>query len=341
MAQELYSRLLNAEDPRIAIYEVRKRLFAHSNHYHDWAAVVAYASLPADFDLQTGRLQYEMTKRHIDRTLNMVDMLANLLVKPETDNNKQVEDLIDEIEVVLKQLDLFTRRLCDHAGQNSRSIGLQASTEKRKADAFYSVAEAIQQSLEHNFEKDKSDARIKTYRRKALGSLLTAHGLYLKAITYQIDDWVDIYWVGVNYLSTTLILKLNNEIRESVQYDHWVATKKACELDAIRVSSIPAWRHASLAELFLIAAIVKNDERLREAHDMSSWPLEKDQYMEYGLWHLDTLCQTVDLASFEFYSTWRQINRYIQWWQPELGESNSAIVKEFFHVLEKHRKADC
>ena len=51
-AEVLYKRLLNGADPRWVIYELRQRLRTDSSGTHDWASIVAYATIPADFEQQ-------------------------------------------------------------------------------------------------------------------------------------------------------------------------------------------------------------------------------------------------------------------------------------------------
>lgn len=53
-AEVLYKLLMNGTDPRWVIYELRQRLRTESSGTHDWASIVAYATVPFDFILRAG-----------------------------------------------------------------------------------------------------------------------------------------------------------------------------------------------------------------------------------------------------------------------------------------------
>jgi len=326
MAEELYKRLLRCEDPRTALHKVRRRLFAHSNRYHDWAAMVAYASLPADFDVQIGKLEYEMTYLNINRKLNEIDLLDD----DHQTTPAKIDSRIKTIEKLSEELKALSKQLCEYTGTNSRNVGLQASTEKRKAEAFGKLAEAIETL------KENCDPRIENYRNKSFDTLYKAHALYRKALCQPIDDWVDVYWVGVNFISLSLVLKLNRRIADTVSYEQWIAAKVACEVDLNRQArqAESAWRRASLAELYLIAAIVVNTPELRNPNSTGEWPLTAEAYEQEGIGHLEMFCEIVEPASFEFYSTKRQFERYLGWWGRKFNESNRAIAQKFAEKFE-------
>lgn len=52
LVASFYAAVLAGVDPREAMIEVRRRLYAEKEHNHDWASVVVYARLPPDFDEQ-------------------------------------------------------------------------------------------------------------------------------------------------------------------------------------------------------------------------------------------------------------------------------------------------
>jgi hypothetical protein len=52
LVSSFYAAVLAGVDPREAMIEVRRRLYAEKDHNHDWASVVVYARLPPDFDEQ-------------------------------------------------------------------------------------------------------------------------------------------------------------------------------------------------------------------------------------------------------------------------------------------------
>ncbi|HMV70132.1 MAG TPA: CHAT domain-containing protein, partial [Myxococcota bacterium] len=63
MTETLYEQLAAGRDPRLAIMDVRERLFVAAPENHDWASLVAYARVPEDFDEQMAALELERVDR--------------------------------------------------------------------------------------------------------------------------------------------------------------------------------------------------------------------------------------------------------------------------------------
>ena len=66
LVDELYRRLLWGEDPRVALYETRTRLFVDRPAHHDWAALVCYATLPRDLGEQLRTLRTYRARMALD-----------------------------------------------------------------------------------------------------------------------------------------------------------------------------------------------------------------------------------------------------------------------------------
>ncbi|BBE50319.1 hypothetical protein OYT1_ch0753 [Ferriphaselus amnicola] len=72
---ELFSGLLAGEDPRSVLYDLRRRLRTDCPNTHDWASIVAYATLPPDFDSQLTLFRDEQMRNRISVKLARLDDL--------------------------------------------------------------------------------------------------------------------------------------------------------------------------------------------------------------------------------------------------------------------------
>ena len=71
--RELFSGILNGEDPRWVLYGLRQKLRTDCPNTHDWASIVAYATLPDDFAQQVQRFRDEQMKARLDVKLHQLD----------------------------------------------------------------------------------------------------------------------------------------------------------------------------------------------------------------------------------------------------------------------------
>jgi hypothetical protein len=71
----VYDGLLRARDPRVVLSELRGELATRFGDRHDWAAVVAYASLPDDFEPSLQRYRMRAARAVRDHAYTLVDLL--------------------------------------------------------------------------------------------------------------------------------------------------------------------------------------------------------------------------------------------------------------------------
>lgn len=57
LTETLYEQLAAGRDPRLAVMDVRERLYIAAPENHDWASLVVYARMPEDFDEQMANLE--------------------------------------------------------------------------------------------------------------------------------------------------------------------------------------------------------------------------------------------------------------------------------------------
>jgi hypothetical protein len=74
-ARDVYDGLLRARDPRVVLSDLRGHLASRFGDRHDWAAVVAYASLPHDFEPSLQRYRLRAARAVRDHAYTLVDLL--------------------------------------------------------------------------------------------------------------------------------------------------------------------------------------------------------------------------------------------------------------------------
>lgn len=91
---ELFRGLLAGEDPRAVLYDLRRRLRTDCPKTHDWASIVAYATIPPDFEDQLTQFRDAQMRARLSVNLNRLDELFSGLLPEWTKEN------LDELERV-------------------------------------------------------------------------------------------------------------------------------------------------------------------------------------------------------------------------------------------------
>ncbi len=150
---ELYSGLLAGKDPRSVLYDLRRRLRTDCPNTHDWASIVAYATVPHDFEEQVARFRDEQMQARLSVKLNRLDDLfgPKKTGSPTAAHLKELEaiskstrrtltiwynDLADDPAQRLKPAKAL--RLC-MSGASEKRLGVayrRADKEKEATDAF-------------------------------------------------------------------------------------------------------------------------------------------------------------------------------------------------------------
>jgi hypothetical protein len=151
MVQTLYDQLLWGCDPRVLLCDLRRQLKLRLPHTHDWASLVAYASLPADLETRGPKIRFEQAKRAIEAAFSLWDAdapkraaLSSQHNVPENTNwQTETELRLEAGKNRLKQLDRELQPLDGGATSvtvedHALVLGRLASTEKRQAEIeFY------------------------------------------------------------------------------------------------------------------------------------------------------------------------------------------------------------
>ncbi len=218
MTEALYHRILRGDDPRQALFEVRRLLYMNAERDHDWASLVAYATIPTGFDDQVATFFERQMRRAIDAALNQ----ANLSI-----NNAEMENAY---KVAIEKLDLWRSHLPEGDGYKERvrwaeCFGMYGSTWKRIG------------LLHHKKEQVP----------KGMAALETSLDWYIRAMELWAMD-AGHHWVATQALSLQAILGKPEDPNT------WLLARKIAEQELAKsIGSAKAWAHGTLAELIMLA----------------------------------------------------------------------------------------
>ncbi len=302
MVHELYCRVLAAEDVRVALHHVRRRLFSLSKEWHDWSSLVAYTALPLDFESQIARNQYRVAKRRIDQQLDQADGLLDRAPLVRTDGtqfatNLSAEDAHKQLMSILEPLGGLAQELRLRGEDATESIGVQAATWKRKGEILYWASR-----FPHVF--DSTQARL---QRESLAALDQARRFYEEGMGKDLAN----HWFSTQYLSLTRILNAVGYIDVPFPEDLWTVASVAAENELKQGTQGEAWSHATLAELYLLRA-------------STTMGPARDNDCTQALHHVHQLLDAVSRDSFEIYSTRRQFARYVDWFEQPMNPDNQT-----------------
>ena len=329
LVEVLYEGLLWGTDPRRLLYDLRRKLYSQFRRSHDWASLTAYVSLPEDFDEQLPGVQIQQVMGCIDAAMNRADGLLSQVsknIKSQSALPTTPQEQPDLIENERAKIGDAKRRLerllADNETERARILGNLASTEKREAQLLYSfapektlreVAELLRRSRAHYWE------------------------------SFLLDRTNS--WAVVQYLSLTLLMKRTRPEfsdlfalpDETPQDDE----PSARDLDALwsmarvlshhdmrhKDSQVRSWAHSSLAELYLLSLLMDKHGSRPTRETARKWALK----------HTEDLIETAGWDSFEVYTAWRQILRYMEWFSSfsDLGPAQELAEQIFLRFPEE------
>lgn len=299
----LYKRLLNGADPRCALHEVRQRLRTSCPATHDWASIVAYATLPWDFEIQVNKFRDQQTLQKINTKFARIDdILLNETDCDQTDDalGMEVTRLCEDIRSDLEEWAGESGNASDTADDHER-LGLSAASEKRIGIAYH---------------------KLFNERQKYLEAYGKSCALYKKAMAAKPNN----HWVTTQYLSMRAILSYfrngETECTEKALKRLWHATLRINQWqlpDADGIERI--WSNATLAELELLGAVYGG-----QAFDVRA----AEENIIRCCKNIAELCEPED---FPLKSTIRQFRRYTGTWGAEAWHS---LARAALAILDKH-----
>jgi hypothetical protein len=291
MTDVLYGDLLAGEDPRVALHHTRRALRTRDVNSHDWASLVAYASLPDSIEADALRTRYEAAAQSIRITNAQIETLVQAFRDKAVDQ-AACERALDSLRA---DVEANANLLPCNQGYEIEGNGLLGSSSKRKAQALYGMALAS--------TTGESRAR---YARQSVEALAAAGECYQAACRARIavpGQWKTgaPHWVFTQALAVDAALGLN------ISFDRWRNACAAAEVDLGSNEPLDvAWAHCSLLELHLLRAFI-DDNRLAGAHSWRRAPRLAEQ-------SATRVAESWRLGNYVVESTLRQVRRYLQWW---------------------------
>ncbi|MBL7189180.1 MAG: CHAT domain-containing protein [Phycisphaerae bacterium] len=215
LTRNLYSRLLHGDDPRRVLHEVRNLMYLGERGDHDWASLIAYASIPSSFSQEVSWFRMRQTRDAIRIDLDRASRAREEDVEKSV---KSARKRAADWRATLPPKDSPYQK--DH-DVRVECLGISGATEKQLAELFYN-------------EQDHD---------KELEALEKALHFYEQAITEKADS----YWPASQYLSLSAILGRDPEPALWMETLHGVERNLTSNDQAER-----AWTYGTIAELELL-----------------------------------------------------------------------------------------
>jgi hypothetical protein len=310
-AEMLYNRLLKGADPRWVIYELRQRLRTDSSGTHDWASIVAYATVPEDFEQQVAAFRDRQMRAKLDIKFDRVDELVGANEESEVGTaipaalGEEIESLCRSIRAELKAW-REEPEATSSAKIKAERLGMSAASEKRIGIAY--ALFAASQSAVVDSRKAHEESR-KAYE--------ASREFYREALEAEPHN----YWVITQYLSigATPVLADQSDFKALAKnYGLWWAAARQITHWQLRQSTgeSRAWALATLAELALLGV----------AYGGSGFGYK--QAKEEIPRHCREMRALVGADAFPILSTQRQFRRYIKYWQRDEWEDLPQLALE-------------
>lgn len=303
LVKVLYGQLLNACDPRRALYETRRALKDEPSH--DWASLVAYARFPDDINEQLIGARLKTLFGSMKVANAWVDHVFRYWSSLENEQKKSALRELDER--LSKSIDALSTLLVGGKGFNSalstaslqaEHLGLLGSAYKRKGEYLFRLIE---------WQPEQRDLLID----QSAEALNMAKQYYYSGL----DADPASHWTAMQYLSLKAVTE--GTIKDDIE--HWYVIKNAAERDERKATSEEdkIWAWGTLAELYLLQALT------REA--------PADIGLETAIAKAQEYLKKMAAADANYNgakeSTARQLERYINWWPLILSSAYPSWLK--------------
>ncbi|MCP3705439.1 CHAT domain-containing protein [Paraburkholderia sp. CNPSo 3274] len=312
LVQDLYQGLLWGEDPRKLLVGLRRRLHSCFKDQHDWASIVAYASLPPNFDDQLANACIQQAMSSINIALRASDRVMVAFSDRESSSTGRHQMLADDkrqemLRHVQRKVAYAKERLEAaneaYPAQRARILAQLASTEKREAQML--------------FHSRRSASRTtKKGGNEVLDKLERARTWYWQAYLLNRSH----PWELVQYVSLTLFLRTSGRLSRSDWGEAkvkplWFTADSQSRNDAENGSACDrAWAYGNIAELSLIEPWLKDV------------PLPPEPgTIDKAIKACRSVVELAGPSSFHVFSTRRQILRYLEWFGPMVDPNWFAL----------------
>ncbi len=302
LTETLYEGLIAGDDPRKSLDRTRRLLKTKAANTHDWASVVAYASLPEEFDEEVAEARVRRAHHRMKAALSHAYGLV--WDKPGRKDAERYKKVLGKVKSSIENLQDLSRFEQDPA-RKSRIKAELGGTYKRLAE-LYREAERP--------ESPAADAGSTSGNLDSVDALQTARRHYESAFELESQN--------VWYLVQALVLKAVLEGARSAQADPQnlappergaldLALWKMAESISVQESragnlETRAWACGNLIELYLIANF---SELLDDPeYHISIFPIDEGTR---AVLTAQRLRKEFTRDSFEVMSTKTQVRRYL------------------------------
>jgi|WetSurMetagenome_2_1015567.scaffolds.fasta_scaffold01477_2 hypothetical protein len=327
LVSTLYEKLLiEAEDPRKALYETRKVLAFNSDEAHDWASLVAYVRFPEDIAEQLKDNRLKVLLQSMETANSWADHLLKHRNEIKTEKVAEVFEMIKiRLDMAIKGLeDLFEAYNTFENKRFTEHFGLLGSAWKRKAEHLFRMAD---------LKKDQADSLLK----ESKDALSSSREWYFQGYDKQKK-----HWTAIQYLSLTAIIE--GSLEGSREKDILTIARILAE-DDLRDSQDPMqiiWAWGTLAELNLLFPFTLTGNKTSLNKEILSSKGKASQFIsniakaKYTFASNPSVNQDDILFAQE--STYRQFERYINWWPSMMSSSSVNQLKDMAKELMKNFK---
>lgn len=275
--ETLYAGLLRGADPRWVLFELRQRLFAHCDGTHDWAGIVAYASIPENFEQQVAAFWDSQRKRELDVKFHIADQY--LIKGAEGKLPERYENLEQLCDSIRAEHQYWLSELGDDAAPKKRAevLGMYGAAEKRIGLLY--------------------EAEGNTNLKKRTDAFKQACAYYKQSMETDPGS----HWAMTQYLSMRAVLQPNDNLDALGQElnELWITARQIANWAARNgTGETKAGALASLAELELLGTVygVAGQANVKRKNEITRLCRE--------------LIESVEPEAFQVRSTRRQFLRY-------------------------------
>jgi hypothetical protein len=315
LTRELYPRIWRGDDPRKALFEVRRILSSHVDRMHDWASLTIYASLPPNFDAQITQFFENQTKAAVETAMKRADNISKALAEDSrTDTvaklgETKVKALEAEVEITLKKvqdyLEFWKTRLPSDKDMSSRLSRAEC----------YGICGSVNKRIALLYKPEIGAGEIEADEKKNyIQHLIQALCSYDQAIDQWATDQSKYHWAATQYLSLKAVLYWESQTKDRERKKYWpddrdyarfAMAKELASKDSMHAEENRerAWACGTLAELEMLSKHYEASKR-RQVKTIIKAVKE----------HCSNLIQHVGPDDFAVNSTRRQFKRYLDYW---------------------------
>lgn len=318
VVRELYTGLLEGVDPRWVLYGLRQKLRTDCPKTHDWASIVAYSSLPEDFERQVSAFRERQTKAKVEVKLDRVEDLFCLDVpqKQVAYSDEQIEEL-EQIKNALRELleqwhqDFISPDDQLFNGAVAMRLALRAACEKRIATAYQLITTSGKSGKDFPNEMLKAYRASREYYRKAVESDPTC--------TWMITQYLCMHAVIAKLRTKSQARRKTLSPFDIAPEDWWFIGIGLCQAEAR--SSFDKHRSDALTSLIEL--------NLMGWFYDQAWDVAEAQNNIKA--YVDELIRLEQPGSLRLIALRRQLHRYQNYWQ---HENWNDLVSQALECLE-------